>query len=112
VLEAAFTSSHDMLSRYFPWGIPASLLQSSYENMAKIGSIQTPILFIHAELDEAIPMEMAERLYARVEAPKWFYRVPGANHNDTFVVDGPNYFQQWRLFVDECVRRRDNGPGG
>jgi hypothetical protein len=112
VLEAAFTSSHDMLSRYFPWGIPASLLQSSYDSMSKVGSIQVPILFVHAEHDEAIPMDMAKRLYERVQAPKWFYRVPGAGHNDTYAVDEVNYFEQWRIFLKECLRRRDEGAGG
>jgi fermentation-respiration switch protein FrsA (DUF1100 family) len=112
VLEAAFTSSHDMLGRYFPWGIPASLLESSYDNMSKIGSIQAPTLFVHAEHDEAIPMDMAKRLYERVRAPKWFYRVAGASHNDTYIVNEPKYFGQWRLFLDECLRRRDKGSGG
>jgi fermentation-respiration switch protein FrsA (DUF1100 family) len=111
VLEAAFTSSYDMLSRYFPQGIPASLLESSYDNMSRIGSVQAPTLFVHAEHDEAIPVEMAKRLCERVQVPKWFYLVPGASHNDTYAVDEANYFEQWRLFVDECLRRRDKGSG-
>ncbi|HYR02806.1 MAG TPA: alpha/beta hydrolase [Syntrophobacteria bacterium] len=111
ILEAAFTSSHDMLRRYFPSGVPAHLLQSSYDNLSNIARIQAPILFIHAEHDEAIPMEMAERLYQRAQTAKRFYVVPGASHNDTYVVGGDAYVQQWHIFLDECLKRQGRAVG-
>jgi fermentation-respiration switch protein FrsA (DUF1100 family) len=104
ILEAAFTSSHDILGRYFPWGVPAELLQSSYDNLSIIDRIHAPILFIHGEHDEAIPMELAERLYQRAKTAVRFYRVIGAGHNDTYVVGGRAYFNQWQTFLDECLR--------
>ena len=106
ILEAAFTSSHDILRRYFPWGVPADLLQSSYDNLSTIERIQAPILFIHGEHDEAIPVEMAERLYQRAKTAERFYLVTGAGHNDTYVAGGRAYFQQWEMFLGECLRRR------
>jgi fermentation-respiration switch protein FrsA (DUF1100 family) len=106
ILEAAFTSSHDILGRYFPWGVPADLLQNSYDNLSVIERIEAPIFFIHAEHDEAIPVEMAERLYQRAKTVKRFHLVTGASHNDTYVVGGRAYFQQWQMFLDECLRRR------
>jgi len=106
VLEAAFTSSRDMLTRYFPWGIPARLLESGYDNLSNIEKIHAPVLFIHAEHDEAIPVEMAERLYRRAKTEKSFHLVTGASHNDTYIVGGRSYFNQWQVFLDECLRRR------
>ncbi len=103
VLEAAFTSSHDMLKRYFFGAIPPELLQSSYDNLAKIHQIQVPLLFIHGEYDEAIPVEMAQQLYQAAGADKRFYLVPGSGHNDTYVVGGADYFHQWQVFLKECL---------
>ena len=103
VLEAAFTSSQDMLRRYFFGTIPAELTQSSYDNLGKIHLIRAPLLFIHGEYDEAIPLAMAQRLYESARAPKDFHVVVGSGHNDTYVLGGSGYFQQWRAFLVECL---------
>ena len=106
VLEAAFTSSQDMLKRYFGGAIPPELSQSAYDNIGKIHLIQAPLFFIHGEYDEAIPLEMAQRLYQTARAPKRFYLVPQSGHNDTYVVGGAEYFHQWQVFLEEC-REKD-----
>jgi fermentation-respiration switch protein FrsA (DUF1100 family) len=102
VLEAAFTSSHEMLKRYFFGAIPPELSQCAYDNLGKIDLIQAPLLFIHGEYDEAIPVEMAQRLYRIARSPKRFYVVTGSGHNDTYLVGGTEYFQQWQDFLEEC----------
>ena len=106
VLEAAFTSSHDMLRRYFFGTIPPELTQSAYDSLGKIHLIQSPLLFVHGEYDEAIPLEMAQRLFQAARAPKRLYVVPGSGHNDTYVVGGSEYFQQWRDFLEECLGKK------
>lgn len=103
VLEAAFTSSQDMLKRYFFGPIPSELSQSAYDNIGKIHLIRAPLLFIHGEYDEAIPVEMAQHLYQTAQASKRFYLVSGSGHNDTYVVGGSEYFRQWQVFLEECL---------
>ena len=103
VLEAAFTSSHDMLKRYFFGAIPPELSQSTYDNIGKIHLIRAPLLFIHGEYDEAIPVEMGQRLYESAQSPKRFLLIPGSGHNDTYVVGGFDYFHQWQMFLEECL---------
>jgi hypothetical protein len=105
VLEAAFTSSQDMLNRYFLGGIPPELTQSPYNSLGTIHLIQAPLLFIHGEYDEAIPVEMAQRLYETAQAPKRFYLVARSGHNDTYVVGGAEYFHQWQDFLKECLTK-------
>jgi fermentation-respiration switch protein FrsA (DUF1100 family) len=106
VLEAAFTSSQEMLQRYFFGSIPQELLQSGYDSLGKIQQIREPLLFIHGQYDEAIPMEMAQRLYRAAQAPKRFYLVPGSGHNDTYLVGGSEYFRQWQDFLEECLEKK------
>ena len=67
-----------------------------------------PVLFIHGEHDEAIPVEMARRLYQATRAPRQFYLVSHAGHNDTYVVGASSYFNQWQTFLEECLQRRDS----
>ena len=105
VLEAAFTSSQDMLKRYFGGAIPPKLSQSPYDSIGKIHLVQAPLLFIHGEYDEAIPLEMARRLFQMAQAPKSFYVVSKSGHNDTYVVGGSDYFRQWQVFLQECQER-------
>jgi len=106
VLEAAFTSSRDMLERYFFGIIPPALLQSSYDNLARINRVRDPLLFIHGEFDEAIPIEMAQRVYQAAIAAKRFYVVSGSGHNDTYAVGGSEYFLEWQSFLEECLERK------
>ena len=49
VLEAAFTSSYDILKRYFFGKIPSELTQDAYDSLGKIHLIRAPLLFIHGE---------------------------------------------------------------
>ncbi len=106
VLEAAFTSSQDMLKRYFFGTIPSILLQSSYDNLTRIHLIRAPLLFIHGEFDEAIPIEMAQRVYQAAITSKRFFMVPGSGHNDTYLVGGSEYFRQWQIFLKACLEKR------
>ncbi len=106
VLEAAFTSSRDMLQRYFLGTIPPELLKRSYDNLARINLVRAPLLFIHGEFDEAIPKEMAQRVYRAAIASKHFYTVPGSGHNDTYIAGGSEYFQQWQDFLEKCFAER------
>jgi hypothetical protein len=106
VLEAAFTSSQDMLKRYFLGAIPPELSQSAYNSIDKIHLIRAPLLFIHGEYDEAIPVEMAQRLYQAAQVPKRFHLVSDSGHNDTYVVGGAEYFHQWQDFLKECLEEK------
>jgi len=103
ILEAAFTGTLDMLRRYFPFGVPPSLTQTVYDNLSFIEAITCPILFIHGAHDQAIPISMGRTLYEKATAPKFFYEVPQADHNDTYLVGREAYFERWRSFVTFCL---------
>lgn len=67
---------------------------------AKIRSIHLPLLLIHGEWDELIPLEHAIELYemlAHVERQSLV--IPGAGHNDLMWVGLESYFEMIRRFV-------------
>ncbi len=122
VLEAAFTSTDDMMQLYFPSGIPFQTSATKYDTMSLIHRIKDPILFLHGEYDYTIPVSMAEKLYRKVLGLKKFFLVRGADHNNTYIVGGKNYFEVWKDFLNSCfsisrknICEADDGeivPGG
>jgi uncharacterized protein len=46
---------------------------------------------------------MARRLFDKAPSPKQFYEIPGADHNDTYLVGGDEYFAVWQKFLNQCL---------
>ena len=49
--------------------------------------------------DEIIPVDMGRRLFAAAGPPKDLYIIPGAHHNDTYLVGGRAYFERLKTFI-------------
>ncbi|MBN1102498.1 MAG: alpha/beta hydrolase [Deltaproteobacteria bacterium] len=99
VLESAFTSMRDM-AKTMPLFLPISpFVPDHYNNLEKVSRVKVPLLVIHGDADELIPFSMGERLYAAAGAPKFFYPIRGAGHNDTYVVGGEGYFRNFATFA-------------
>jgi len=63
--------------------------------------IGQPLLMIHGEADSYIKVEMARALFRRATGPKEFWAVPGAKHNLSINVAGPEYARRVVAFFDE-----------
>jgi fermentation-respiration switch protein FrsA (DUF1100 family) len=98
IMESSFTNSSDMARLYAPFMFDWRP-RVPYDNLGKIGQIKVPLLLIHGADDEIIPVEMSRRLFAAAPAPKALYIIPGAHHNDTYLVGGPAYFDRLRTFI-------------
>jgi pimeloyl-ACP methyl ester carboxylesterase len=61
---------------------------------------QKPVLVIHADGDSIIPFALGEELFDRLDAPKEFVRIRGADHNDFFGVDHTAYWTPVLAFLD------------
>jgi len=104
ILESAFTNSQDMARLYAPFLFDWRP-RVPYDNLGKIDKIRVPVLIIHGENDEIIPVDMSRRLFAAASEPKELYIIPGAHHNDTYLVGGEVYFERLAAFIhgkDSC----------
>ncbi len=106
-LEAAFTSTQEMRALYAPFIPRPDPREVAYDNLANIHKVRSPLLFIHGQRDFVIPERMARSLFKLSPKPKFFYQVPLASHNDTYLVGGHHYFDRWREFVEYCRENRD-----
>ncbi len=98
VLEAPFTSIHDMAKEVYPF-VPTSLLRTHYDNLGKIPRLGMPLLVVHGTADPTVPFEQGSRLFDAAPEPKVFFEVEGAGHTDAFVVARDRYWSTWRDFL-------------
>lgn len=79
---------------------PAADLATAHE--AKIRSIRLPLLLIHGEWDELIPVAHALELFDMLdEVERELLVIPGAGHNDLLWVGLDNYFGMIHSFVSQ-----------
>jgi len=85
VLEAAFTSIPDMARQHYAFLPVGPLLRTSFDSESRIAEIDAPLLMLHGENDDIVPIEMGRQVFAAAEAPKEFRAIPGAGHNDVYL---------------------------
>lgn len=101
VLESAFTSTKDMARAMPLFGLIAPLLPAHYNNLGKVSQVKAPTLFIHGREDEIVPFAMGQRLFEAAAAPKFFFALDGAGHNDTYITGGSGYFDILMNFAEK-----------
>ena len=58
---------------------------------------------LHGDEDEIVPIKAGKKLFDAVIAPKEFYTVEGAGHNDAYIVGGRSYVTALRAFVEQLA---------
>ena len=72
VLEAPFTSAADVGARVY-WFLPVRLLMKDpFRSDQRIGQVTAPLLVVHGERDQVVPIALGERLFALANEPKRF----------------------------------------
>jgi fermentation-respiration switch protein FrsA (DUF1100 family) len=103
VVESTFTSIRTLARLVFPLPLPE--LPVKYDSLSKVAGITMPLLAIHGKRDELIPYADGQLLFEAAPEPKVWYPIPGAGHNDTYVVGGQAYFQRLAAFANELRNR-------
>jgi pimeloyl-ACP methyl ester carboxylesterase len=84
VLEAPLTSTVEVGRSVYFW-LPLSLLIADQYNIERhIGGVRVPLLILHGEQDEVIPVEMGRRNYRAANEPKRIEVLTNGRHNDLF----------------------------
>lgn len=108
IVEGAFTSVPDRGAEIYPW-IPVHLLATQqFDNLAKIGRVAMPKLFLHATDDAIVPYAHGERLFAAASAPKEWGQVKGG-HMRAFLDDSVRFWGDVGAFA---TRLRADLPAG
>src|SRR6516164_6688574 len=80
VLDSPYSSVADVAAAAY-WFVPVrALLRDPFRNDLLIGSVAAPTLMVHGTGDRVVPIRFGEKLFARANPPKEFWRVEGAIH--------------------------------
>ncbi len=107
ILETPFLSVPALARRYYPW-VPPFLIRTRFDNERKIPRLAVPKLIAQAERDEIVPPEHSRRLFELARPPKQLYVIPGATHNDTYLVGGRPYLDALERFLDGLPESRSS----
>jgi len=101
IVESSFASVPDMAAHHYPF-IPRWLVRTKMDSLSKIGRVHCPIMVIHSPADEIVPYEQGRQLFDAASGDKRFFEVPGAHHNELWLVGGTAYLRALREFLLDC----------
>ncbi len=84
VLEAPFTAIADVAAEVYPWVPVRWLTLDRYDSLGKIAALRAPLLLLHGERDDVVPVRLGRRLFEAAPGPKRALILPGANHVDLY----------------------------
>lgn len=100
ILESPFVSIREMARVVFPFLPIGPLLRTRYDVREKVKKIKTPLLVMHGDHDEVVPIMQGKMVFDAAPEPKKFFTIAGAAHNDTYFIGGASYFNQMQTFID------------
>ncbi len=103
ILESPFTSiramakrSNPLLSAILPTGV---VVRSKFDSLSKIHRVRAPLMVLHGDRDDVVPLTMGQELWEAARVPKTFFTVEGAGHDDVYLVGGEPYFDALARFI-------------
>ena len=112
ILESGFPSIAYMSEIVRPW-LPACfvhrIISARYDSAGKIGSLDVPVLIVHGDADETVPIRAGQALFDAATEPKSFYVVEGANHDNISEVGGRAHIERLRQYIEGLA---DSTTGG
>ncbi|WP_338052884.1 alpha/beta hydrolase [Pyxidicoccus trucidator] len=98
MLVSPYTSIPELAGLMLPF-LPARLLvRDRFDTLSKAPDLKLPVLIIHGEQDELIPVEMGRRLGTRFPQAT-VQTVAGAGHNDVLERSGTTLMDRMAAFA-------------
>lgn len=108
ILDAPYTAIVDVAVGAYPVFPVRWFLFDRYETMRYLPKVRAPLLIIHGEADEVIPVAMGRAVYAAANGPKEIVTFPGAGHSDHHLYGSAEEIFRW---IDALSRQAENGGG-
>jgi fermentation-respiration switch protein FrsA (DUF1100 family) len=93
VVESGFVTAFRVMTR-----VPL-LPFDEFRNVDKMARVRCPVLVMHGEEDDVVPVVHGRQLFRAAPEPKRFLWVPGAGHNDFTLVAGDRHARALREFA-------------
>ncbi len=101
ILETAFPSKASLI-RHYPQFKPFYFFSRCRLNtLDHLRDHDFPVLLVHGDKDKTIPLEQGHLLYRKLQGPKEFFRIEGADHINLHRIDSESYMKRVLQFVDD-----------
>jgi pimeloyl-ACP methyl ester carboxylesterase len=100
ILESGFPHLGAMAKVHYPFVFSERFLAHRFDAWSRLSKTKIPLLVVHGDRDRIVPIALGRRLFEAAPEPKDWYEIKGADHNDTYLVGGPAYFQKIRKKID------------
>ena len=110
VLLSAFTSIREMSRLHYPF-VPAPLVPDAYPSVNGIRRLEAPLLVLHGERDQIVPVAHGRALFEAAPEPKRIHVFPGLGHNDLVPGAGARLGQEIASWA-ETYRLKGSGASG
>jgi uncharacterized protein len=105
VLLSAFTGVRALGRLHYPF-VPAALIPDVYPVLRRVGELQVPLLVLHGERDEIVPLSQGRALFEAAPGSKRMHVFPGLGHNDLVPLGGA----EMSLVIASWVRELHGRP--
>ena len=95
ILDAPYTSIADIAAGQYPWLPVRWLLRDRYDSVDYIAKVHCPLLIVHGERDEIIPVGMGRELLALANPPKQIATFKEAGHADHYMYGSYDAINAW-----------------
>jgi uncharacterized protein len=89
ILQSTFTSVRALAHLHYRV-IPSALVPDAYPSLRRIGELRAPLLVVHGDRDEVVPLSQGRELFDAAPGPKRIHVFRGLGHND-LVAAGAEY---------------------
>jgi fermentation-respiration switch protein FrsA (DUF1100 family) len=103
ILETPYTSIVDIAALRYPYLPARRFLQDRYQTVKYIANVKVPVLILHGEHDQVVPVAMGREVARLANEPKRLVVFPDASHNNLYV-DGNNAIAAVRQWIEELGR--------
>jgi pimeloyl-ACP methyl ester carboxylesterase len=98
ILQSAFTSIRDMARLHYPV-VPRALVPDAYPSLRLVRGLDVPLLLLHGERDDIVPLLHGEALFEAATCPKRLVTFPGLGHNDLVAGAGDGWAESIAAWV-------------
>jgi fermentation-respiration switch protein FrsA (DUF1100 family) len=100
VLLSTFTGVRELGRLHYPF-VPTALVPDAYPTLRRIHELHAPLLVLHGERDEIVPLSHGRALFESASEPKRMHVFPGLGHNDLVPLAGTEFARVTASWVSE-----------
>jgi uncharacterized protein len=90
VLLSAFTGVRELGRLHYPF-VPTALVPDAYPTLRRIHELHAPLLVLHGERDDIVPLSQGRALFDAAPEPKRMHIFTGLGHNDLVPLAGAEF---------------------